>query len=71
MCLAFPGKVVALKEKNAIAVIDFGGEKREANNLLCNAKIGDWVLVQFKKIVEIIPEKQAIESLKEWKKLNN
>ncbi|MDD5147835.1 MAG: HypC/HybG/HupF family hydrogenase formation chaperone [Candidatus ainarchaeum sp.] len=51
MCLAVPGKVVGLKRKGKIAVIDYGPEKREAANLI-KAKIGDRVIVQHRNVVE-------------------
>ncbi|HLD58355.1 MAG TPA: HypC/HybG/HupF family hydrogenase formation chaperone [archaeon] len=53
MCLAIPGKIVKLKQKGKIAVIDYGKEKREAVNLI-NAEIGSLVIVQHKNIVEKI-----------------
>ncbi|MDD5163737.1 MAG: HypC/HybG/HupF family hydrogenase formation chaperone [Candidatus ainarchaeum sp.] len=53
MCLAVPGKIVELKKKGKIAVIDYGKEKREAANLI-NAKIGDKVIVQHKNVIEKI-----------------
>jgi hydrogenase maturation factor len=52
LCLAVPGKIVALKQRGKIAVIDYGGEKREAANLI-KAKVGDKVIVQHKAVVEI------------------
>jgi len=53
MCLAVPGKIVALKQKGKIAVVDYGSEKREAANLI-RAKKGDRVIVQHKSVVEKI-----------------
>ena len=51
MCLAIPGKVVELKQKGKIAVVDYGEEKREAANVI-KAKVGEKVLVQHKIVVE-------------------
>ncbi len=66
MCLAVPGKVAELKDGGKIAVIDYGSEKREANNEFLRAKPGEWVLVQFRIAVEKVSEKEAKESLKAW-----
>ncbi len=51
MCLAIPGKIIELKKRGKIAVIDYGGEKREAANVI-KARVGDSVLVQHKVVVE-------------------
>ncbi len=53
MCLAVPGKIIELKQKGKIAIIDYGTEKREAANLI-GAKKGDKVIVQHKNVVEKI-----------------
>lgn len=54
MCLAFPGKIVELKERGKIAVVLAGNKKIEANNIAENAGIGDKVLVQQGFVVEKI-----------------
>jgi hydrogenase expression/formation protein HypC len=65
MCLAIPGKVVEIAGENAI--VDYEGEKREARLLNENIKIGDYVVVQNKLILQKVPEKQALEAVKLWK----
>lgn len=67
MCLAIPGKIVELKKDGKIAVVDYGPEKREANNILANAGVGNWVLVQQKAVVEIIPEESIRDVISAWK----
>ena len=57
MCLAIPGKIVGIKEDTAI--VDYGSEKREAKIVEGNFKIGDFVIVQAKIIVEKVPEEQV------------
>lgn len=69
MCLAIPGKVVSIKNNKAI--VDYFGEKRETNLINKDVKVGDYVIVQNKIIVDKIPEKDALESLNEWKKALN
>jgi len=55
LCLAITGKIVELKQKGKIAVVDYNGERREAANFI-KARVGDSVLVQHKAVVEKIKE---------------
>ena len=57
MCLSVPGKIV--KIKGNIASIDYGSEKREAKIIEGDLKVGDFVIVQNKVIVEKISEEQV------------
>ena len=66
MCLAIPGKITEIKD--GIAVVDYGEEKREARLINEDIKVGDYVVVQNKLILQSIPENEAIESIKLWKK---
>lgn len=70
MCLAIPGKVVEIKNNGKTAVIDYGSEKREADNSLVNAKVGDWVIVQFRTVVNKLSEDETKEMLAAWKEIN-
>ena len=69
MCLAIPGKVVELKHKGLVAVIDYGSTKAEANNAIELASVGEWVLVQQKVVVEKLTEEEAKKSIEAWKGL--
>ena len=66
MCLAIPGKIVSIKGN--MATVDYGPEKREADCSFIKTKIGDYVIIQNKIVVEKIPEKEAIQALKTWQK---
>lgn len=67
MCMSIPGKVV--KIENNISTIDYEGEIREAaNNLVPDVKIGYWVVVSARIIMQIIPEDEAKKTLKLWDK---
>ncbi len=57
MCLSIPGKVIKI-EKNKIT-IDYSGEKREAEKSIVDIKIGDYVVMSNKIIINKISEKQA------------
>ncbi len=62
MCLAIPGKVLAINGDTAI--IDYEAEQREAGTALVpDVKVGDYVLVQAKMIVQVIPEAEAKAAL--------
>ena len=65
MCLAIPGKLVEIKGENAI--VDYEGEKREAKLMNPDIKVGEYVVVQNKLILQSVPEKEALESIKLWK----
>jgi hydrogenase assembly chaperone HypC/HupF len=66
MCLQVPGKVIKI-EKNK-ASIDYGIEKRIAHVADIRPKIGNWVIVVGKFIVDVVPEDTAKVSLNHWKK---
>jgi hydrogenase assembly chaperone HypC/HupF len=66
MCLQVPGKVIKIDKNKAI--IDYDIEKRSAMIVDIKPKIGDWVLVVGRFIVDIVSEAEAKESLEHWKK---
>ena len=60
MCFAIPGKIIKISENRF--VIDYGDEKREANfSVVEDLKIGDYVIIKEKFIIEKIPENKAKE----------
>jgi len=64
MCLAIPGKVVEIDQKNEHATVDYGdGTKRKANVSLVEVKKGDYVLVHAGFAIEVLNEKEAEETL--------
>jgi len=62
MCLAVPGKIV--KISGGTATVDYGCEKRAAGVVGKQFKVGDYVVVAGKMVVQKVPEKQAMQSLK-------
>ena len=65
MCLAIPAKVVNVKEDKA--KVDFGeGVLREVNVTLVNAKVGDYVLVHAGYAIQVLDEKEALETIRLW-----
>ena len=65
MCLAIPAKVMNMD--GAKANVDFGqGVLREVNVSLVEAKVGDYVLVHAGYAIQVIEEKEALETLSLW-----
>ena len=68
MCLAIPGKV--LKIEKQIAIVDFGGVRREVKlDLLKNVQEGDYVLVHVGYAIQILDETKAKEILSMWEEV--
>jgi len=68
MCLAIPAKVVNVKEDKA--KVDFGeGVLREVNVTLVNAKAGDYVLVHAGYAIQVLDEKEALETIRLWNEI--
>lgn len=57
MCVAAPGKVIEINGNTA--VIDYNGNKINANKGIVDVKIGDYALVHAGLIIQIIPEDEA------------
>jgi hydrogenase expression/formation protein HypC len=65
MCLAIPAKVISVRRE--MAHVDFGeGVLREVNVTLVKAKVGDYVLVHAGYAIQVIEEKEALETLQLW-----
>jgi hydrogenase assembly chaperone HypC/HupF len=61
MCLSIPGKVIEINGNNV--VVRYKTEKRHAKTIL-NVKVGDYVIINGGLVIEIVPEKDALDSLK-------
>jgi hydrogenase expression/formation protein HypC len=68
MCLAIPARVMRVVGDKA--QVDFGeGVLREVNATLVNAKVGDYVLVHAGYAIQIMDEKDALETLRLWNEI--
>jgi len=70
MCLAVPGKIESVDGRTAI--VDFGGVKREAIIDLMepgSIKPGVYVLVHTGFVIQIMEEKEALETLETWREV--
>ena len=69
MCLAIPGKVVSVADGKAI--VSYGDQNTEAIVKGMDIYVGDYVLVQFKIVVEKLEEKDALEAIKNYQDLRS
>jgi hydrogenase expression/formation protein HypC len=70
VCLAIPGKIIALDKKKQAATVDYGGgTKRKANVSLVQVNIGDYVLVHAGFAIQVLDEKEALETLALFKEM--
>jgi hydrogenase expression/formation protein HypC len=67
MCLAFPGKIIALKNQQATA--DFDGVKKDINiSLVPAVAVGDFVIVHAGFAISQLSNEDAWEVLNEYEK---
>jgi len=62
MCLAIPGKILAIDERDGLRVgkVQFGGIVREAQlNFLPEARIGDYVMVHVGFAISVVDAEEA------------
>lgn len=66
MCLAVPGKIVAIEESEGLqmARVDFGGIFREAClDYVPEAKVGDYCVIHVGFAISLLSEQEALETL--------
>jgi hydrogenase expression/formation protein HypC len=70
VCLAIPGKIIELDKKKQAATVDYGsGTTRKANVSLVQVQIGDYVLVHAGFAIQVLDEKEALETLALFKEM--
>lgn len=70
MCLAIPGKIVAIDRSTNHATVDYGdGTARTANIMLVDAKVGDYILVHAGFAIQVLDEQEALETLALFKEM--
>jgi len=68
MCLAIPGKVVAVEGRSAR--IDYSGVQREALlDLFPEVQIGDFVLVHAGFVIQRLEQREADEILEQFRQI--
>jgi hydrogenase expression/formation protein HypC len=64
VCLAIPGKIIKINQKDDLANVDYGdGTKRIINISLVDVKVGDYVLVHAGFAIEKIDKIEAQKTL--------
>ena len=66
MCLAVPGKIIEIYEQTGLLMgkVDFGGVIREVClTYVPEAKIGDYTVIHVGFALNLIDEKEALETL--------
>lgn len=61
MCLGVPALV--LEKQGNIGKVDFGGSTREVDLSMVDAKVGDYVVVHAGFAIQVLDEKEALETL--------
>lgn len=71
MCISFPGRIIAFKEDNCLAVIEIGGTKREVSLDLLDESVNlnDYLLCHAGFAIHKIDSEEAEESLKMLKEI--
>ena len=60
MCIAYPGRVIAIDEGHAL--VETEGRRQRASLLLePGVAVGDWVVVAAGTIIEIMPPEEAAQ----------
>ena len=65
MCISFPGRIIAFKEDNEVAILEIGGTEREAALTLLDDKveIGDYLLCHAGFAIHRIDPDEARKSI--------
>jgi len=68
MCLAIPGRIVEIEGEKAR--VNYGeGVTNTANISLVEAKVGDYVLVHAGFAIQVLDEKEALETIALWNEM--
>ncbi len=68
MCLGYPGKIIEIH--GDYAKVDFGGVIRDNIIIsLVDAKVGDYVIVHAGYAIQVLDEREAIETIKLWREI--
>ena len=59
MCFTIPGKIVRIEPGKEKAIVAYGKEHREAAIVDGSVKVGDYVIVQGKIILQTVPKEEA------------
>lgn len=69
MCLAYPGKIIKIKNDQQ-ATADFNGVRKDINISLVKIKVGDFVIVHAGFAIQKMGKEEAVEALKIYGEYN-
>ncbi|MBX7432718.1 HypC/HybG/HupF family hydrogenase formation chaperone [Mycobacterium sp. Y57] len=72
MCLAVPGKIISIEERDGalMSVVDFGGvEKDVCLHYIPDAEVGQYVVVHVGFAIQRLDEEAAMRTLAEFERL--
>lgn len=64
MCLGVPARVVALQDGRAL--VETRGRRHEVDVRLVDARVGDYLVVQYGMALEVMDRAAAEETLRAW-----
>ncbi len=68
MCLAIPAKIISIK--GSLAEVDMAGTRYRASiTMTPEAKVGDYVLLHTGYAIQVVDEKDALETIKMFDEL--
>jgi hydrogenase assembly chaperone HypC/HupF len=70
MCLGIPGKIIEIKDKNAVAEI-LGATREISIELLNDVDIGDYVLIHAGCAIQILDEEEASATIQLFNELKD
>ena len=68
MCLGIPGKVIEIKDKNAVVEI-LGATREISVELLRNVDIGNYVLIHAGCAIQVLDEEEAVATIQLFNEL--
>jgi hydrogenase expression/formation protein HypC len=72
MCLAVPGRILSVEDRNAtlMAIVDFGGIKKDVClEYIPDAQVGEYVMVHVGFALQRLDEESAMRTLAEFEHL--
>ena len=70
MCLAVPLKLIEINGKDAVGE-SLGMRRSLRVDFIPEPRVGDYVIVHAGFAIERLPERQALEDLKDWEELRD
>jgi len=70
MCIAIPMRLI--EKKGEKGIVEIGGVRREVGlQLIQNVRVGDYLIVHAGFAIQVLDEKEALETLALFKEMEN